>query len=54
MNASNQYLNFLVEPNRLFLLPFNANDSRMVRWRYYLPTAKVEGYNVMIDGKIIF
>ena len=48
MNAPNPYLDFLIDPsfqgvNRLFALPFNALDDR--------PAAKVEDYNVMIDGK---
>ena len=48
-------LNFLINPsfqgvNGLFL-PFKAIDNRIRHTRYYLPTAKVEDYNVMIDGK---
>ena len=27
------------------------NDSRIEHWGYYLPTAKVKDYNIMIDGK---
>ena len=37
--------------NRLFPLPFNANNSRIVHSRCYFPTAKIEDYNVMIDRK---
>ena len=40
--------------NRLFVLPFNANDSRIGHSRYYLPIVKVKDYNVMIDGKNFF
>ena len=58
-NAPNPYLDFLIDPrfqgvNRLFVLAFNANDSKIGHSRYYLPTAKVEGYNVMIDGENFF
>ena len=53
-NAPNQYFAFLIEPcfqvvNRLFVLTFYANDSRVGHSRYFLPTATVEEYNVMID-----
>ena len=56
-NTPNRHLDFLIDPsfqgvNRLFVLPFNVNDSRIGHSKYYLPTAKVEDYNVMIDGKI--
>ena len=59
LNAPNPYLNFLIDPrfqgvNRLFALPFNANDSGIGHSRYYLPTAKVKNYNVLIDGKNLF
>ena len=58
-NAPNQNLDYLIDPsfqglNRLFVLTFNANHSRIRHSRYYLPTAKVEDYNVMIDGKTVF
>ena len=57
-SAPNQYLNDLIDPsfqgvNRLFVLGFNVNDSRIGKSRYYFPTAKEE-YNVMIDGKNFF
>ena len=50
---------FLFEPsfqglNRLFVLTFNANDSRIGHSRYYLLTEKLEDYNVMIDGGNLF
>ena len=59
LNAANPYLDHLIDPsfqevNRLFVLPFEANDSRIGHSRYYLPTPKVKGYIVMIDGKNIF
>ena len=40
--------------NRLFILKFNANDSKIGHSRYYLPTEKVEEYNVMINGADLF
>ena len=34
--------------------PINTDDSRIELVRYYLPTAKVKDYNIMIDGKNFF
>ena len=56
LNAPKPHLDFLInssfqEVNRLFVLAFNANDSRIGHWIYYLQTARVKGYNVMMDGK---
>ena len=56
LTAPNPYLDYLIEPsfqgvNRLFVLPFNTLDNRTGHSRYYLPTAKVEDYNVMIAGR---
>ena len=58
-NAPNQYLDYLIDPSfqgvdRIFVLAFNANDNRTEHSRYYLPTAKVENYNFMINRKIFF
>ena len=58
-NAPNEYFDFLIEPSfqgvsRLFVFTFNANDSRIGHSRYFLPTAVVEDYNVMIDGRNLF
>ena len=58
-NSPNQYFDFLIEPsfqgvNRLFVLTFNANDSRIGHSRYFLSTEKIEDYNVMIDGRKFF
>ena len=52
----NQYLDFpsFNGVNRLFVLAFNALDNRRGHSRYYLPTAKVEDYNVMNDGTKLF
>ena len=52
-------LGFLIDQSfqavkRFFVLAFNATDNRKGYSRYYLPTAKVEDYNVMIDGKTVF
>ena len=59
LNAANPYLDFIINKsfqgvNRLFGLPFNALDNRTRHSGYYLPTAKVKDYNVMIDGKNFF
>ena len=56
LNAPNLYLDFLSDPsfqgvNRLFVLLFNVIDDRTRQPRYSLPTAKLKGYNFMIDGK---
>ena len=40
--------------NRLFVLAFNGNASRTGHWRYYLPTAKVQDFNVVIYRKLFF
>ena len=58
-NVPKQYLDYLIDLifqglNRLFVLAFNVIDNRIGHSRYYLPTAKLEDYNVMIDGKNIF
>ena len=55
-NTPNQYLDYLLDPsfqgvNRLFVLLFNANGSRIGHSRYYLPNAKVEDYIVIIYGR---
>ena len=59
LNTPNPYLDFLIDPSfqgldRLFVLPFNVNDSKIGHSRYYLPTSKVEDYNVIIYGKNFF
>ena len=55
LKAPNPYLNVLNDPsfqgvNIVFILPFNASDSRIGHSRYYLPTTIVEVYNVMMDA----
>ena len=47
----NQYLDYLIDPsfqgvNRLFFV--------LSYKRYFLPTAEIKDYNVMIDGKNLF
>ena len=55
----NQHLDYLIKSNiqgvnRPFILTFDVNPNRSVNSRYYLPTIKIEDYNVMIDGKYFF
>ena len=55
-DAPNQYLEYLINikfqgVNIVFVLAFSANDNKIVHLKYHLPTAKVEDYNVMINGK---
>ena len=51
-----QYLDYLIDPRsfqgvyRVFISTFDTNANRLVHSRYYLPSIKIEGYNVMIDG----
>ena len=57
--ASNQYFDILIEPsfqgvNRVFVLTFNASNSRIGHSRYFLPTGKIKDYHVMIDGRKFF
>ena len=40
--------------NKLFVLSFNANDSRIGNSRYYLPTAKAEDCNVVTNRRNFF
>ena len=58
-NAPKQFFHILIEPtfqgvNRVFVLTFNAHDGRIGHSRYFLPTEKVEDYNVMIDRRKYF
>ena len=57
--AQNPNLNHLVEPsfqgvNRLFVLAFENDDNRTSDDRYYLPTAKIKDYNIVINGENSF
>ena len=57
--AGNQNLNYLIEPrfqgvNRLYVLAFENDEQRTSNKKYYIPTAEVKDYNVMIDGKNFF
>ena len=52
----NKYLNETMS-RKLYdfrIRPINTDDSRIELVRYYLPTAKVKDYNIMIDGKNFF
>ena len=47
-------IDFLIDPcfqgvNRLFVLSFENETQRRRYKQYYLPTAEIENYNVMID-----
>ena len=60
-NQQNRMLQtiFLIEPNfqggnRLFVLAFNGDNSRVWHSIYFLPTEKIKDYNVLIEGKIFF
>ena len=55
----NPNLNHLVKPsfqgvNRLFVLAFQNDDDRTSNNRYYLPTAEIKDYNIMINGENFF
>ena len=57
--AQNPNLNHLVEPsfqrvNRLFVLAFENDDDRTSEEQYYLPTAEIKDYNIMINGENFF
>ena len=59
LNPPNPCLDYLIDPiyqglNILVVFPFNTLDDRTGNSRYYVPTVKVEGYNVMVDGKNVF
>ena len=58
--AANNNLNILIDPtftnvNRLFVLAYpTANNNRQSFFRFYLPSAMVKGYNVIIDKLAFF
>ena len=57
--AQNRYLDFLIDPsfqavNRLFLLSFKDENGRERDKQYFLPTAEIKDYNVMIDERNFF
>ena len=62
IQPQNNNLNYLIDPtftnvNRLFVLSFprnNNTDSRYSFSNYYVPKVKVNGFNVLIDGKSFF
>ena len=62
IQPKNNNLNYLIDPtftsvNRLFVSSFprnNNTDSRYSFSNYYVPKVKVNGFNVLIDGKSFF
>ena len=40
--------------NQLFVLSFENTIDGKVHTKYYLPTAEIKDYSVMIDGKNFF
>ena len=57
--AQNPNLNHLVESsfqgvNRLFVLTFENDDDRTSDNQYYLPTAEIKDYNILINGENFF
>ena len=55
-HAQKRYLDFLICPshqrvNRIFLLLFETEAGRIGFTVYYLPTAELKVYNVIIDGR---
>ena len=53
--TTNQATTLAITDTKLYVpvvtLSTQDNDSRIEHWGYYLPTAKVKDYNIMIDGK---
>ena len=59
IQAPNPYLDYLIDQsfqglNGLFVLSFENTTNRTVHTKYYLPTAEMKDYNVMIDGQNFF
>ena len=57
--AQNRYLDFQIDPsfkgvNRLFVLSFKDDGGRESHKQYYLPTAEIKDYNVMINRRKFF
>ena len=55
--ARNRNLNFLIDPsfqglNRFSVLSFENRRVRQSYKQYFLPTAEIKDYNVVIDGRI--
>ena len=56
MLPQNRYLNSSIDPsfqrvNRLFVLPLENETDREVHTKYYLPTAEIKDYSVIIVGR---
>ena len=57
--SKNNNLNYLIDPtfsnfNRLFVLSFENEDDRTSYYKYYMPSAEIKDYNVLIDGSAFF
>ena len=55
----NNNLNYLIHPtfsnvNRLFILLFENEDDRTSYYKYYVPSAEIKDYNVLIHGNAFF
>ena len=55
----NPTLNYLIEPsfqgvNRLFFLAFENDTQRTSHSGYYLPSAEIKNYNIVINGENFF
>ena len=59
IQPKNNNLNYLIDPtfmnvNRLFVLSFPRNNNTVSRYsfsNYYMPKVRINGFNVLIDGK---
>ena len=59
LSRRNANLNYLIEPsfqgvNRLFILAFENDTQRTSHSGYYLPSAEIKNYNIMINGENLF
>ena len=57
--TKNGNLNHLIDPtftkvNRLFVLSYENGDDRTSFSKYYVPNARIQDFNVLIDGKGFF
>ena len=57
-NKNNSF-NYLIDPtfsnvNILFVLSFENEDDRTSYYKYYVPSAEIKDYNVLIDGNAFF
>ena len=59
IQQKNPYLDYLIDPsfqgvNKLFVLAFPHNTVRTGHTNYFIPSAEIKDYNVMIDGQNFF